>query len=62
MKEDSCKNCNHWEICKFKPVPYMGPSSGGIKLYIDYHKFANKLYSLYGKYCFHYEGDITEFK
>jgi len=57
MKQKSCRDCDKWEVCKFKPVPYMGTSSGGIGFTISYRDFASKLFELYGEYCIHYKED-----
>ncbi len=51
LTKNSCKHCGHWYICRFKPEPYMGTCSGGIKFNVSYERFAQELFELYGKHC-----------
>jgi hypothetical protein len=51
----SCKNCKKYEVCGFKPDPYMGTCSTGPRYHISHKDFAEKLFLLYGKHCVWYE-------
>jgi len=54
-EEKGCNNCIHNYVCQFKPQPYMGTHSGGIKFTISYKAFAYQLYQLYGRNCSNYK-------
>jgi hypothetical protein len=38
-------------MCKFRPDPYTGSSSGGIMFHVSYGAFAVMLLKLYGENC-----------
>ena len=55
----SCSDCAKHYVCKFKPDPYMGSSSGGIMFNVSYEAFRIMLLGLYGQNCKFYEEGVS---
>ena len=50
----SCNTCSHSEVCKFKPDPYMGSSSGGFKPICGYEEYRKLRWELKAENCSEY--------
>ena len=51
MKKSCFSTCLHFDVCKFKPDPYMGSSSGGFVPSCGYEKYRDDLNEFQAERC-----------